>query len=181
MTVVLLKQRQIGTVMTSLSHRCSVLLLVFSQMCCATTAIRGSSLVQSQLRGIAGVQVVAYVKPWQNARTADALARRLRAITEEELRQGAMRGPAVALFSIEVDTERSKSCASAISVALTIQLREKVHSVRAEGGETAYDASTWSRRILLITSADDANAEIEKAVKELTEVFVADVQEANKQ
>ena len=39
-----------------------------------TTAVRGSSVVLNQLRDVTGLQVVAYVKPWQSARTADALA-----------------------------------------------------------------------------------------------------------
>lgn len=52
--------------------------------------------------------------------------------------------------------------------------------VRRDDEEATHDASTWSRHVLLITTTEGANGEIEKIVKVLTKIFVADVQEGNK-
>ncbi len=91
-----------------------------------------------------------------------------------------MIGPPVALLSIQVDADRLKACPSLLALNISMELREKVLISRGGPDRSGYDATTWSRRVLLIVESDTAAEQIEKEVKNMTEVFIADVGEANK-
>jgi hypothetical protein len=166
--------------MMRVDHRSSLLLFALLQVCYATTTAHASSLLQTQLRGISAVQVTAYVTPWENTRAADALAARLRRVAEERLRNAAMTGPPVALLSIQVDADRLKACPSLLALSISMELREKVLISRGAPDRSGYDATTWSRRVLLIVESDNAAEQIEKVVNNVAEVFIADVHEANR-